>query len=221
MDPVALTIILGGVGFAVVLGLGLWLLHRRTKRREAAARASDTVQAPISAPIFNRRSLAWAGVMFAFAFAMGALTSKGGPIPQSSAWAGADVGLVFVVGISGFLREALRRIGDISLDRPQNTLTVRVGDQKRVFYLNESFDYDEFLVPPGGLYTFGGTGIILKQGPTTGSFWYMNDARTLKASQGLQMGVPPENLKTNELGRVIRDHLRAIAAERLEPSYPT
>src|SRR5687768_10246938 len=99
MDALAVTFIAGGIGFALLLCIGLWIAFRRGKRREDAARFADEITAPIAVPIFNRRALTWAGVMFVFAFAMGALTKKGGPIPQASGWAGALVGLVLVGGI--------------------------------------------------------------------------------------------------------------------------
>jgi len=213
MDPLAIAFIAGGVGFALLLGLGLWIAARRAKRHEEAARRAEWVSAPIAGPILNRRALLWAGAMFVFAVAMGGLTKKGGPIPQSSVWAGVLVGVVIVGGTAGFVHAAARRVGEVQLDRKANTLTLVVGGWTRTFLLNEPFEYGEFSLLPGGLYTNGGTVVFLRQGSTSGSFWYVNSLKDLKGKQPEPIGGPPEYLRTNELGKVIREHLRAVVAD--------
>jgi hypothetical protein len=118
MDPVALAVIFGGVGFALVLGVGLWLLNRSYKKRQ-------------------------------------------------------------------------------------------VGEPERVLLLNEPFAYEEFMVPPGGVFPSGGTEVVLTQQGIATRFWYINDPKGLKEMQQVPVGRPPQ-WRTNDLGRVIRDHLRAV-----------
>jgi hypothetical protein len=221
----ALLLVLSVPGsFVLILGAGLWLAARRAKLRDALARNAPILRTRLAGPIVNRRMLAFALPMLLFSFAMGGLSKKGGPIPQSNPWVGGLVAVVMLAGAAGAGWSATRNyVGTVELDREEGRLRVRVGDEEASLDLRRDFDLLEFTVPPAGdivslivagLNARGGTVLEIRQQDCRVSYWYPEDSWTPSAPRRAALrsaaGVP----RTNALGRIIHEHLRDVVASR-------
>jgi hypothetical protein len=210
--------------FVVLLGTGIWFAGRRAKLRDALARSAPVVRTRLAWPVVNRRMLAFALPMLLFACAMGALSKKGGPVPQSNPWVGGLVAVVMLVGAAGSAWSATSNyVGEVELDKEAGRLRVQVGGAERSLDLRRDFDLLEFTVPPAadvvslivaGLNARGGTVLEIRQQDRRVSYWYPEDSWTRNASRRVALrsaaGVP----RTNAVGRIIHEHLRNVVASR-------
>lgn len=197
-------------GFTLVMIVVLVIVTRRIRRREAAAREAEVVEAPLAGAILNRQSIVWLGCLVVFAVAMGALSGPHGPIDQHSAWTAALLVVGILVGVGGFTFAAMRSRGGLRLE--PGALVVTAGDRVRRFDLDADFEFGEFALPPSHTWTNGGAGVIVRQGETEASFWYPNDLKYRHGPAGAErltlLDAPPEDLRSNGLGRVIHERLR-------------
>jgi hypothetical protein len=212
----ATELVLSIVGaFVVLLVGGILLGWRRTLRREALARTSPIVRATVAGPLLNRRVAVFALPTLLFAMAMGALTAKGGPIPNSSTWAAVLTGLVLVTGAVGAAVSAFRNeIGAIELDRTKSHLRVRIREESWTFDLASPFEFAEFSIAPDPLFTYGGIGLAVRQGKSEASFWYPIDVRSFRSPRPPLLGGRTVPHRTAGLTRVIHEDLRDLALAR-------
>lgn len=156
-------VVMGIIGLIPVLIGASLIFNRFLKQRVERAKTAEILRIPLTGPVLNRRMLLWAAMLVVFAFAMGALSGKKGPISSSNPWAAAATGGGLLVLFTGVVASGMRRVGGITLERANNTLTIQVADSKRVFELNEDFENGEMTLLPRPLAPNGGTVIVLRQ----------------------------------------------------------
>jgi hypothetical protein len=215
----ATELVLSIVGaFVVLLVGGIVLAWRWTLRRERLARRSPIVRATVAGPLLNRRVAVFALPTFLFALAMGALTAKGGPIPNSSISAAVLIGLVLVTGGVGAAVGAFRNeIGAVELDRAKSQLRVRIREETWTIDLASPFELAEFSVAPDPLFTYGGIGLAVRQERSEVSFWYPMDVRSFRRPRPRPLEGRMVPHRTDSLARVIHEDLRDRALARATP----